>query len=244
VTSTPATRMPFPAATGRGLRIAVLDSGVNARHPHICAWTQGVTIGLNEGDSSWDDHAGHGTAVTAAIQEKAPSAVYYAVKLFGPSLRTTSTRLIEAIEWAIENRMDVINLSLGTTNLDIRKELQSLVERAGTVGSVLVCARKAGEYPVLPGVLEGVIGVDVDWSLPRHEYRAGYADGRPFFFASAFPRPLPGIPPMRNLNGISFAVANMSGFVARASEQLPQRSCGKICEALNVELQRMQTGER
>jgi subtilisin family serine protease len=236
--------MPFPAATGRGLKIAVLDSGVNAQHPHICASTQGVAIGLNGGDSSWEDPIGHGTAVTAAIQEKAPGAEYYAVKLFGPSLRTTTTRLIEAIEWAIENRMDVINLSLGTTNLDCRKQLQSLVELAGTIGSVLVCARKAGEYPVLPGALEGVIAVDVDWSLPRHEYRAGYADGRPFFLASGFPRPLPGVPPTRNLNGISFAVANMTGFVARASEQLPQRSYSDICEALHAELQGMQTEDR
>ena len=38
------------------------------------------------------------------------------------------------------------------------------------------------------------------------------------FAASGFPRSLPGVPPKRNLHGISFAVANMTGFVARACE--------------------------
>jgi len=38
------------------------------------------------------------------------------------------------------------------------------------------------------------------------------------FRASGYPRPVPGVPPARNLHGISFAVANMTGFVARACE--------------------------
>ncbi len=41
------------------------------------------------------------------------------------------------------------------------------------------------------------------------------------FRASPYPRPVPGVPPDRNLKGISFAVANMTGFVARVLESAP-----------------------
>lgn len=227
--------MLFPGATGGGLKIAVIDSGVNLRHPHICASTRGVVIGSESEGNCTDDPVGHGTAVMAAIQEKAPDAEYFAVKLFDASLRATSDRLIKAIEWAIENRMDVVNLSLGTPNFDYRDQLQQLVERAATAGMLLVSARCAGQHPVLPGVLEGVIGVDVDWDLPRDRYRVSEAKGHPYFLASGYPRPLPGMPPSRNLHGISFAVANMTGFVARACEKLASRSFREISEALAAE---------
>jgi subtilisin family serine protease len=234
-------RQPIAAATGRGLKIAVIDSGVNVRHPHICAPTHCIVIDLEGEDLSADDPVGHGTAVTAAIQEKAPNAEYYALKLFGASLRATSDRLIAAIEWAIVNRMDIVNLSLGTPNFDRRSELQSLVERAGSAGTLLISARSAGPQPVLPGVLKGVIGVEVDWDLPRDRYRVSDADGSPYFLASGYPRPLPGIPPARNLNGISFAVANMTGFVARACETLDSRSFCEICEVLAAEASTLAT---
>src|SRR6266404_7872067 len=118
-------RLLFPEATGRGLKIAVIDSGVNAGHPHICAPIHSVAI---DPDDDAEDTLGHGTAVTAAIQDKAPGAEYYAIKLFGSTLRTTTRRLIEVIEWAIDQRMDLVNLSLGTPNLQYRDELEALVE--------------------------------------------------------------------------------------------------------------------
>lgn len=228
-------RIPFHGATGRGVRIAVIDSGVNANHPHICAPVKTVVVGAPEDGFEWDT-LGHGTAVMAAIQEKAPDAEYFAVKLFGSSLRTTTGRLIEAIEWAIANRMDVINLSLGTARVETWGRFQALVERAWSAGTALVSARDARLRPLLPGSLREVIGVDVDWDLPRDRYRVVSAGGSCYFFASGYPRPLPGIPPAKNLNGISFAVANMTGFVARACERLRGRSFPSVCEALTAEI--------
>jgi hypothetical protein len=221
--------------SGQGVRIAVIDTGVNARHPHIFAPTRCVAFDPEDTNPSCEDTLGHGTAVTAAIQEKAPHAEYYILKLFGNSLRTTTSRLIRAIEWTIENRMDVVNLSLGSSNMASRDALQSLVARAGQAGMVLVSARHSAQVPVLPGALEGVIGVDVDWDLPRDCYRISEANGARCCFASGFPRPLPGVPPARNLNGISFAVANMSGFVARACQGLERRSIDRVLEVLTAE---------
>ncbi|MBV8906178.1 MAG: S8 family serine peptidase [Acidobacteriia bacterium] len=222
--------MPF-SGTGKGLKIAVIDSGVNAKHPHIHAVTKGVVFGSGEPEASSEDVLGHGTAVMAAIQEKAPAAEYYALRLFSNSLRTTTARLLEAIDWAISNRMDIVNLSLGTPKLEYREELEELVERAAEAGTLIVAARQAGDQPVLPGMLPGVISVGVDWEIPRHQYYPGDGTG-PSFFASGYPRPLPGMPVRRNLHGISFAVANLSGIIARAIEELPDRSFDTVSKLL------------
>jgi subtilisin family serine protease len=219
---------------GYGLKIAVIDTGVNASHLHICAPTHGVIFDEEETESSCEDVLGHGTAVTAAIQEKVPEADYYILKLFGNSLRTTGSRLLRAIEWTIEHRMDLVNLSLGTPNLDHRSALEPLIARAAAAGVLLVAARYSGQTPVLPGMLDGIIGVDVDWNLSRDQYRISNESGSPIFYASGFPRTLPGIPVSRNLSGISFAVANMTGFVARACEDLEERSMDKILSALSL----------
>src|SRR5262249_19831805 len=64
---------------------------------------------------------------------------------------------------------------------------------------------------MLPGDLPGVIGVARE-DCPREIFR--YRDG--VFYASPYPRPIPGVPPERNLHGVSFAVANMTGFAAHA----------------------------
>jgi hypothetical protein len=170
--------------------------------------------------------------VTAAIQEKAPGADYYILKLFVKSLRSTRDRLLRAIEWTIEQRMDIVNLSLGTKNQEHRAALKDLIARADAAGVLFVAARYADKTPVLPGTLDRVISVDVDWSLDRDQYRVSSENGSPVFYASGFPRPLPGIPVSRNLSGISFAVANMTGFVARACERLDDRSLDSVINKL------------
>ena len=214
----------FPGATGRGIRVAVIDSGVNPRHPHIRSIAGGVCIG-DEGtpqEGSYVDMLGHGTAVTAAIQEKAPGAAYFAVKLFRDGLRTSADHLLAAIGWAIDNGMDVVNLSLGTRNADHRARFEEIVKRAVRAGVTLVSARQTGDQFCLPGSLPGVISVGLDWDCPRGAYWCLHAGRDPVFYASGYPRALEGMPRERNLHGISFAVANMTGVVARACELLKQ----------------------
>lgn len=236
----PELQLPFRVSTGRGVKIAVIDSGVNVNHPHIIAPIQPVFLDSFDEEHSVEDRAGHGTAVTAAIQEKAPEAEYFAIKVFGRSLRTSSARLVEAIRWCIENRMNVVNLSLGTSNMSARPELQELAGRARESGVLLISARSAGAEPTLPGALPEVIGVDVDWELPRQRYRFSAVSDSPHFVASGFPRPLPGMDPARNLHGISFAVANMSGFAARAYQNVETATAGSVCDALIRESLRLQ----
>jgi hypothetical protein len=220
--------LPFDEYTGRGVRVAVIDSGVNAAHPHIGHVSGGVTIGEQPDEGVYVDLLGHGTAVMAAIQEKAPDAEYFTVRVFCNSLRTSIDSLVKGIEWCIEKHVHVINLSLGTANPTHKDRFLPLIARAAETGAILVSARDANGTLALPGSLPGVIGVSLDWDCPRESY---YLKGGEWF-ASGYPRSLPGVPPRRNLHGISFAVANMTGFIARAAEGIEDRSYEKVMAAL------------
>ncbi len=199
------------------VRVAVIDSGVHAGHPHVGAVAGGVALepdGRAHGD--YVDRLGHGTAVTAAIREKAPEADLYAVRVFDRSLSTRIETLIRAIDWAVGAGMHVANLSLGTANESHEAVLRAAVDRAADAGVIIVAARDDQGVRWLPGSLPRVVPVRLDWACPRDAYTHEAVDGDVVFRASGFPRPIPGVPVARNLHGISFAVANMSGFVARA----------------------------
>ena len=69
--------------------------------------------------------------------------------------------------------------------------------------------------------MPGVVGVVLDPDQPRESVRAEAVDGRVVLHASGFPRPIAGVPPDRNLNGISFAVANATGVLAAVLVEHP-----------------------
>ena len=205
--------------TGKGVRIAVVDSGVFAAHPHVGGVAGGVGIrddGSIHGD--YVDELGHGTAVTAAIREKAPDAEIIAIKVFERVLKTDITTLVRGIDEAAARGADVINLSLGTSKSEHRALLENAVARARTQGALIVSANDDGGVRWFPGCLEDVVAIRADWSCERGAYTIGFVEDRLMLLTSAYPREIPGVPRERNLNGVSFAVANASGFVARALE--------------------------
>ena len=231
---------------GEGVRIAVVDSGVHAAHSHVGGVAGGVAIG-SDGTEADDyvDRLGHGTAVTAAIREKAPGAELFSVKVFGDRLATRCAALVRAIEWAAERRARLVNLSLGTSNPAHEARLAAAVARAAERGALVVSARRSDGVRWLPGSIAGTIGVLLDWSCPRHAMRVGTDHrGAPAFLASGFPRPIPGVSPARNLGGISFAVANVTGVLARLLEAEPEvRSAGQVFELARRHAARRSTAE-
>ena len=204
------------------VRIAVVDSGVHAQHPHVNGVAGGVSItpdGREETD--YTDRLGHGTAVAAAIREKAPDAEIYAVKVFHDSLATRIESLVHALDWSEKNGMNLINLSLGTDNPQHEAVLRAAVDRLVGQGIKLIAAYEDSGVRWLPGSIAGVVPVVLDWDCPRDEYRTSpLPDGRMLYHASGFPRSIPGVAPERNLKGISFAVANVTGLIARSTDSL------------------------
>ena len=126
---------------------------------------------------------------------------------------------MQAIDWAARSGIHLVNLSLGTA----RPEHRAGPERGDTARALGRCRGGRGRADEgirwLPGSLPGVVSAQVDWNCPSDRYRVGTgASGNVVFLASGFPREIPGVPPALNLKGVSFAVANMTGFVARALE--------------------------
>jgi subtilisin family serine protease len=208
--------------TGRSLRIAVIDSGVHPRHPHIGGIEAGVAFddaGAPHDDTV--DRLGHGTAVAAAIHEKAPDAALVIIKVFDRQLAATGTALAAAMSYAIEAGAHLINLSLGTTNDAHRPAFEALVAKAAARGAWVVAAAPAAGRQWLPGAVAGVIAVDLDWSCARDECLVDRDDDeRIRVRASGYARPIPGVPLEQNLKGQSLAVANATGLLALVFDEM------------------------
>lgn len=196
------------------MRIAIIDSGVNPRHPHVVSVAGGVAITEDGFGDDYLDRLGHGTAVAGAIREKAPQAEIFAVKVFDRGLATTGQQLFRALDWCLQQQMSFINLSLGTLNCAYQAGFEERVAQACGVGATVVSAYTMNGQPALPGSLPGVAGVLLDATCARNELRETHVDGRLVYAACGYPREIPGVPPERNLQGISFAVANVTGLLA------------------------------
>jgi subtilisin family serine protease len=225
----------FTSLTGQGVRVAIIDSGVNPAHPHVGGVAGGVGFTANETTENYLDYLGHGTAVAGAIREKAPDALLFAVKVFDLALRTNATTILRALDWAIDQQMDVVNLSLGTFNSSYRAAFEQIVARALERNVIIVAAHETAGQPLLPGSLPNVLAVELDWGCPRETFRVKTERTKTIFLASGYPRAIPGVKPEQNLNGISFAVANLTGFVTRARQAHPTATPAELEKFLVAE---------
>ncbi len=131
------------------VRIGMIDTGVNSAHPHVGNIAGGVTIGTNRETPCYEDGLGHGTAIAALLQQQAPEAQLIAVKVFDRTLATNRDTVIRAIDWCLQNEIDIINLSLGTANSAHRSEFES--ESAALSSAKIIFS--ASPYPrEIPGV--------------------------------------------------------------------------------------------
>ena len=221
--------------TGRGVRVAVVDSGIHSAHPHVNGVAEGVAI-REDGtrDEDFVDRIGHGTAVAAAIREKAPDVELVAIKIFRETLAANIGTLVAGIVEACERRARVVNLSLGTADARHGDALTEAVGLAVDRGMLVIAAAEDRGVRWLPGSLTGVVPVHLDWEIPREAYAMVEGESGLALRASGYPREIPGVPRERNLKGVSFAVANATGFVARACEALPHAGLTDVLELLRT----------
>ena len=172
------TALAFPDLTGRGVRVAIIDSGVDASHPGVRHVTGGVDLSVGRDDRIVDrsdgadltDRAGHGTACAGIIRKKAPDADLFSIRIFDESLATEGRLLVAALGWAIEHRMDVVNLSLGTTEIGFRDALADVCRQAAEAGIILVAAQHNEGVESYPAAFPDVIGVAAGKVHGRYAY--------------------------------------------------------------------------
>jgi hypothetical protein len=198
------------------VRIGIVDSGVHVEHPHVGGIAGGITIEDSGCTSGYVDCLGHGTAVAALIHALAPVAELMCVRVFDRNLATSIDRVIRAIDWCLDNDIQIINLSMGTVNPKHRDSFLDVIDRVNNKGAVIVTAFEMNGEVMLPGCLPGVTAVACHPECSREEYRVTERDGKKIFVAPPFPLDIPGVPRERNLNGVSFAVAHISAHLARA----------------------------
>jgi subtilisin family serine protease len=212
-------------ATGAGVRVALIDSGVNAQHSHVGFLAGGVSFAVTANgevreSGDYADRLGHGTALAGILRAKAPQVELYAVKIFTDRLATSIAVLEAALLWGVQQNMKILSLSLGTTNPDHRERLLEVVAQANAAGTLLVASSPPGRADILPAALPGVIGVAGDDRCGWGEHRYIADDPIPLR-AHPCPRPLPSPAQARNFRGHSFASAHLSAVLALLAQQRP-----------------------
>ncbi len=144
------TRIGAPAAwslsTGAGVKVAVVDTGIDTDHPDLAANLAGCVNFIQSWKTCEDDN-GHGTHVSGIIAAEdntlgvigvAPNAKIYSLKVLDRRGRGYLSDIIEALDWSVTNGVQVVNMSLGTT-ADVQS-FRDAVSRVNAAGVVQVAA--------------------------------------------------------------------------------------------------------
>jgi subtilisin len=150
---------------GEGVRVCIVDSGVDATHPLVgevqsaVAVTQKPDGELAMVPDDQGDAFGHGTACAAIIRELAPACEIHSVRVLGGELTGTGPILLHGLRWAIEQRFEVINLSLSTTKSRFAPELRELTDAAYFRGNILVASAHNMPVESFPWRFSSVLSV-------------------------------------------------------------------------------------
>lgn len=153
---------------GKGIKVAVVDTGIDYTHPDLKNYRGGISFVPTETDPK--DHNRHGSHVAGTIAASmndfgvigvAPSAYLYAVKVLGSAGQGNWSWLIAGLDWCITNKMQVVNMSLGSPTA-APTAVESICNLAWENGLILVAAagNEGTQKPVgYPAKYNSVIAV-------------------------------------------------------------------------------------
>ncbi|MFI7544737.1 S8 family serine peptidase [Actinoplanes sp. NPDC049599] len=168
-------------ADGRGIRVCVLDSGVDGFHPMVAPVDQAWQVVTGDDGRTPRveaceprDSAGHGTACAGIIRGLAPAVSLSSIKVLGDGRSGSGAALIAGLSAAIDEGFDIINMSLSTARPEYRNRLAELCDRAYFRRCMLVVAAHNLPIESFPWNFASVISVashDQQESL-RYYYNA------------------------------------------------------------------------
>jgi subtilisin len=156
-------------STGKGVRVAVVDSGIEYDHPALDDCVHGgVVVEYDEQaenevridpDEKPCDYAGHGTACAGIIHAIAPQAELYSVRVLGSNMRGRAIQFAAGLDWATDHGMQVVNLSLSTSKEEYFGLFHDLADQAYFKNVNLVSAVNNIPAPSYPSLYSSVISV-------------------------------------------------------------------------------------
>jgi hypothetical protein len=172
-----------PHFDGRGIRVAVIDSGAaSLTHPDLGGINAGVDFTVTPPNAvNWTDdeiaHGSHCSGVIAGTNDAtgvrgfAPAAELHELRIF-PGGRVSS--LLDAVDYCIEQQMDVVNMSLGAGGIS-QILLQKLAQAREQGVACIVAAGNSGDGVQFPGLSPDVLTVAAigrEGEFPESSYHA------------------------------------------------------------------------
>jgi subtilisin len=152
-------------STGKGVRVCVLDSGVERDHPDVGKVDQAVAISIGDDEETRveedteGDLCGHGTACAGIIRALAPECELHSVRVLGAGFTGSGATLLAGLRWSIEKGFDVINMSLSTTKQKFASLLHELADDAYFKRTMLVASAHNMPVESFPWKFSSVISV-------------------------------------------------------------------------------------
>jgi len=123
-------------STGAGVRVCVLDSGIERDHPLVGRVDRSVAVVRGEDgepqviEDDEGDLCGHGTACAGIIRAVAPDVELTSVRVLGAGYTGGGEIMLRGLAWAIEEGFPIVNMSLSTTRTKYVERLHELADRA------------------------------------------------------------------------------------------------------------------
>jgi subtilisin family serine protease len=155
----------FDGATGHGVTVAIIDSGVEPEHPALAGRVrERVAVDLSDGEprivsDEAGDLFGHGTACGGLIVGLVPEVELVSVRVLGADLKGRGAAFLAGLEWAIDRGVDVINLSLSSKSEALYADFHDVVDRAYFAGVTLVSAANNSAGVSYPSLFSSVVSV-------------------------------------------------------------------------------------
>jgi len=156
-------------STGKGVHVAVVDSGVEYDHPALEGCVKGGVIVEYDSkakdeyrikpDNQPADVSGHGTACASIIHKIAPEAEIYSVRVLGRNMSGRAIQFAAGLDWTVENDMQVVNMSLSTSLEEFFGLFHDLADQAYFKNIHLVSAVNNLPEPSYPSLFSSVISV-------------------------------------------------------------------------------------